>query len=572
MKSPPARSPRCRSFLHLAVLAFLAASPPVHASDGLVLQGEVCFEDLGRFLELPFHVPEGTTLIRVSYSFAETGDRAGGAAAMLEPVLDIGLYDPGCFRGWSGSSRSSFTVSESRERTTDGYVPGEIPAGEWFVELGVAFLLPGTVLAYTVEVSLEDVPVGDPFVPPARADVEIPPEQRWYRGDLHCHSTQSDGGYPMAEVFGYAESVGLDFLALTDHNTSSHWLYLGEHQALHPELLLLYGVELTSYRGHANVFNIDRPVDYHGTETGYDVNEVFREIHDLGGYVSPNHPSQPVVPVGDSFVGWGWGYPETDWTLVDFYEVVNGPARVGEGVPNLLNSLAVRQWEDLLDQGYRITAVGGSDDHQAGRGGGPTYAPIGVPTTVVYSQGLSPGALFQGLRAGRAYITEGPRGPWIRFTAHTPEADAMLGDTIAGDRIRFRVEIAGGEGRRLFFHRDGHIWASMGHVDIDADPFVYEFEYRPLRPGRVRLELMDGPFLCALTNPIYVDPATPGWQAASLPSSTLASASVAGSARAGALLIVLPLLAPLALRRCLGRLAVAAPGARGSEPRRHDPG
>ena len=42
----------------------------------------------------------------------------------------------------------------------------------------------------------------------------------WYRGDLHAHSTYSDGDSPVADVIARAETLGLDFFALTDHDVS----------------------------------------------------------------------------------------------------------------------------------------------------------------------------------------------------------------------------------------------------------------------------------------------------------------------------------------------------------------
>ena len=40
-------------------------------------------------------------------------------------------------------------------------------------------------------------------------------------GDLHCHTTLSDGSLGIEEVIAQAKRVGLDFLAITDHDTLS---------------------------------------------------------------------------------------------------------------------------------------------------------------------------------------------------------------------------------------------------------------------------------------------------------------------------------------------------------------
>lgn len=57
---------------------------------------------------------------------------------------------------------------------------------------------------------------------------------------------------------------------------------------------------------------------------------------------------------------------------------------------------------DQLNQGRRITAIGGSDNHDAAI---PHDQPsvLGRPATVVYAKGLSTDAILAGLRAGRLF-------------------------------------------------------------------------------------------------------------------------------------------------------------------------
>ena len=39
----------------------------------------------------------------------------------------------------------------------------------------------------------------------------------WYKGNLHTHTTNSDGAYTPEETIALYKSKGYDFLALTDH-------------------------------------------------------------------------------------------------------------------------------------------------------------------------------------------------------------------------------------------------------------------------------------------------------------------------------------------------------------------
>ncbi len=64
-------------------------------------------------------------------------------------------------------------------------------------------------------------------------------EGRFYKGNLHCHSTQSDGrGTPEERVAEYKEA-GYDFLAITDH-----WFYTNQPELGDNSFLVLPGTEL----------------------------------------------------------------------------------------------------------------------------------------------------------------------------------------------------------------------------------------------------------------------------------------------------------------------------------------
>ena len=38
------------------------------------------------------------------------------------------------------------------------------------------------------------------------------------KGDLHCHSTWSDGGSPLEEMMSTARTLGHEYCAITDHS------------------------------------------------------------------------------------------------------------------------------------------------------------------------------------------------------------------------------------------------------------------------------------------------------------------------------------------------------------------
>lgn len=500
--------PRLFAALLSSLIVFAAS---VSAQDYL-FEGDVSGDDVGSYIYLEFDVPPDTTAVHVQYDYADvTADPADPVAGLLfNSVIDIGVFDPDGFRGWSGSNKRAFTVAASAQATSPSYIPGPLQAGTWKVELGVGWVDPGSTLHYHVAVDLSDEPVGEPYEPPAFTRPVLSDEAGWYKGDLHCHSTHSDGSQTLETGLEYARSIGLDFLAPTEHNAISHMYVLPELQPEYPDLLLIYGVEVTAYNGHYNVFGINEYVPYQGSAAGYDINAIFDWVHSLGGYVSPNHPIAPNIPVHGHWHGLGWGFKDTDWSKVDFLEAVNGPMTLVDVLPNPASLAAIDLWEDVLDQGHRMTIRGGSDDHNGGTGGGVIDAYIGEPTTVVWAEELSETAILDGIAKGHCFLmTDGPDGPELYLSAAAGAETAIVGDTIAGPLVELAVRIVGGDGTQLTLYRDGETMAAFDTLPIAGDDFALTVPVEPDAPTRFRAELWRDSRLLVLTNALFVEPGAP---------------------------------------------------------------
>ncbi|MBK7329127.1 MAG: PHP domain-containing protein [Dehalococcoidia bacterium] len=177
-----------------------------------------------------------------------------------EPAtVDIGIFDvrgteplTGGFRGWSGSARRSFFIE--RESATPGFLAGPLPAGSWSVVLG-GYEIPEAGLRWWLTIALETSQRARRAAPnPSDSPRNSSPVRApgWYRGDLHSHTDHSDGSNSIAEMAHFAKKRGLDYLAITDHNTTSHMPVIdGWRDA---PLLLVPGEEVTTYSGHANVW------------------------------------------------------------------------------------------------------------------------------------------------------------------------------------------------------------------------------------------------------------------------------------------------------------------------------
>ncbi|MFZ2456703.1 MAG: CehA/McbA family metallohydrolase [Candidatus Altiarchaeia archaeon] len=153
--------------------------------------------------------------------------------------------------------------------------------------------------------------------------------------DLHTHSMYSDGAAPPGEMIKKAISIGLNGMAITDHNEVKGAL---EALKIAPAgFRVIPGIEVSSAAGHILGLGITQiiPRDLSASET-------VKRIHDAGGIAIAAHPFDRIRQgVGDLVYS------------VDFdaVEVYNGHTMVSS-----------RNHKDIL-KNLRVPAVGGSDAH-----------------------------------------------------------------------------------------------------------------------------------------------------------------------------------------------------------------
>ncbi|WP_221567214.1 CehA/McbA family metallohydrolase [Alkalihalobacillus sp. TS-13] len=338
----------------------------INLTEEITLTKTISSSQQGDYITLPFTIPEDVEEIRVQLSFTEPEAN----------VIDLGVEDPQGFRGWSGGARREIFLRE--DRATPGYELGEILPGEWGVILN-AYRVPKECTV-TAKVSIK------------RCEFE------WYKGDLHLHSNHSDGAFTVSEVVDNVREAGLQFLALTDHNTFSQNVQypIVEDHAIIP------GVELTTNKGHANFYGVPKPFLDFRCKTKEDVQEKWDEGIANGSIVSINHPHCNFCP-------WEWGL---DNFQVKVIEIWNGPW-------SQHNHATLEWWDNQLQQGKRIVAIGGSDTHRQ-----HDHIKYGVPTTWINAVAHSPRKLLEGMGEGRVCVAASPKAPWVEI---------KLGDTGIGE-------------------------------------------------------------------------------------------------------------------------------------------
>lgn len=456
-----------------ALLA-LSLAAEARADSSVTLEGELPVEGLDHVF-LDFEVPAGTAEIQIEHDDLSP-----------ENILDWGLYDPSGFRGWGGGNAEPIVVSA--DAASRSYLTGPISAGTWRLVVGKAQIEVAPA-PYRVVVTLRDVATARAQT--ARRPYEDPgvllAEERWYAGDLHVHSRESGDAVPtLDEVATYARNRGLDFVQLSEHNTTSQLDWMNDAQSRAGELLLLPGVEFTTYDGHANGIGATLFVDHKLGQPGVTIEDAITAFHEQGALFSINHPT---LDVGDLCIGCAWGH-DVDPRSLDAIEI----ATAGSSVLFLQPTLDL--WETWAETGARLAAVGGSDDHRAGKDVGAFGAPIGSPTTMVYASELSTVGLIEGLRAQRTVVkVRGPDDPMVE-----------LSTTPGGERgVLVRAVITGGGGLMARWVTNG---GAGEDLPIEADPLELELDVAPPEAGadRYRLEIWEGTQGVTFTSHVWVEP------------------------------------------------------------------
>lgn len=462
-----------------------AARPPIKKT----LTGHIDPSQVMTFVYAPFDVPPGVTSIYVLQSYSEKG--AGNA-------LDLGIFDQRGYRmmdaqngtsgsrGWSGGFRNNFTITPSW--ATPGYNAGPISPGTWNVVLGPYTSTPnGIDWQLDIELGFDDV---TSYYSPYYASVNLDQlpgdgtdDSLWLRGDFHMHSVYSDGRYTPDQQITNAVNRNLSFIFFTEHNTDSYNQVAGAYQAaVAPDLLIGRGIEVTTRHGHwqALGLNQDQIIEwrYHpGDNPGYQA--AAHQVQRTGGLVSINHPFQTC-----SRCDWGFD----DWDHNDAIEVWNGKW-------DPTDELAVKKWHELLVAGKKTAAIGGSDAHSP-----PDIN--GLPTTVVKSRGRNQAGIIEGVKAGRAYLVEGP-GMDLTFTVHIPSLakTAQIGDKVTAPTTNATATFSaeGLSGNKACFVSDAGYFYNATVVDGQ-----YIVRSVPAGAKFVRVEvrnMTDG--MLALTNPVW---------------------------------------------------------------------
>jgi hypothetical protein len=283
-----------------------------------------------------------------------------------------------------------------------GALPGELPPGEW--QLHVYNVIGESrspqPMSYRLDISFDALaaPVEFEKLDVLRTDHQVIFDYQhtlsdrpgWYRGDLHGHTTLSDGNNTLLQALDIMAEQGLDFFFLTEHNLS--------HACLprHDSVLMLPSIEVTSDKGHLNI---------HGPATTLNMHNADYSSRGLITQGIALKRPESVLSVNHAMLHpWSWLYDEIPLADIDVLEVLNDPTWKNA---TTANEQVVEIFNTLWNAGHRIYAVGGSDCHMQPHERYPQATEpsiYGDPSTWVYAEALSGEAILAAIKRGHCYF------------------------------------------------------------------------------------------------------------------------------------------------------------------------
>ena len=357
-----------------------------------------------------------------------------------------------------------------------------------------------------------------------------------YFGQLHSHTTYSDGSGTLQQALDYIGSLGsdekVDFVAFTDHSNyfdkstaanPTEALYdtskmtddstkawtdykstIAAFNAAHAgDQIALGGFEMTwsGGPGHINTFNTPGIVSRNNTELNNKTNnagmldyyDLLVETQNQSKRVTNSQFNHPGTTFGtfDSFTGWTAQRDE----VMTLLEVGNGEGSVGSN-----GYFPSYEYYDMaLSRGWHVAPTNNQDNHKGQWGNANTCR------TVVLTDDFTEEGLYEAMAQRRVYATEDqnlsifytlndvPMGGIIdNFTDSKVKISVSLSDANADDTIG-KVQVIGEDGTVL--HTFDTITSNTAELDTElANTSAYYY-----------IRVIEGDKDTAVTAPVWVD-------------------------------------------------------------------
>ena len=346
--------------------------------------------------------------------------------------------------------------------------------------------------------------------------------------NLHMHTPYSDGTGSHEEIAQAALRAGIDVVIVTDHNV---WVKGPEryYQEGDRRVLLLVGEEvhdqtLRPQKNHLLIFGVDQEMAPYAR----DPQALIHRVHDCGGLSFIAHLVDPEAPKFNepdlSWVNWdisGFTGIELWNAMSEFKSLLKSKfhalyyAYNPEAIARGPFPETIQKWDELLREGSRVVAVGGSDAHAMRASLGPlrralfpyefhfravnTHIFTEKPLTGDYESDRQ--AVLDALRKGHAHVGYDLPFPTkgFRFSAQGMGESAWMGDSISSQngvtlqiRLPRRTEcVLLKDGKSIKTWKDREV---ASHITTEAGVYRVEAYITYRRKRRAWI----------FSNPIYV--------------------------------------------------------------------
>lgn len=214
---------------------------------------------------------------------------------------------------------------------------------------------------------------------------------RFLRGNLHCHSTRSDGELSPERVCAFYREAGHDFVCLSDHFRAKYDWPITDTTPFRDEgFTTILGAEIHSGRIESgeiwHILAVGLPPDFARTPEGESGPALAARALEAGAFVALPHPEWYGLTINDALA-----MPEG----VHAVEAFNAIART-EGRPNGDHLI-----DQMLNAGRRTGVIAVDDAHR--------YREDALGGWVmVRAEEPAPDAILAGLKSGAYYASTGP--------------------------------------------------------------------------------------------------------------------------------------------------------------------
>lgn len=300
------------------------------------------------------------------------------------------------------------------------------------------------------------------------------PAKMWLKGNLHAHTTVSDGNYSPEQIIKMYEQQDYDFMMISDHEVYSDY-----KQTIPTTMTMIPGYEASGKKNpryQNSIYHLlvisksEEPLYKHGTRfSKFDDSSIASVQTFIDQMIAQNH----IVILAHPH----WSTLEYDEILklnnLTGVEIYNGASDVLHNVGN-----SVVCYDALLRNGSELYALATDDNHNGNGQNDDSFK----GWIEVYAHSNSVEDITKAIACGNFYASTGPQIVDVRYDSENVEIDFKQGAT-----IYLHDQARNGQVENLKRDLNGTVKFKLNGYE--------KF---------VRLEVINANGQCAWTNPIYL--------------------------------------------------------------------